>query len=1626
MSSESLRFVFANAVSAIIFRLDSVAELKSNKRDFCRAIAIGFELTEYAGDDVFTHALETNTTDIVGFGTGSAYSFAEDVVKGTIDGDSVTSSLTDTQRRAFAVAVNAILFGYSANPNITIAELKTTIGATLVEVGDRVVGIQPYRTETINGVRIVYHPFSVTVIRSILSQTNYDSVLPHVNESPRNVEVDLVHYNYYDTEPVFSGPDLDKMKDAENQYYYISGSLLYPEMPTGLSFCEEEEVTINAVGGPKTITILNNHPCIDEDTFTAPLTGNKFYREFNDGPYSSGDFTSDVKNTYIKWDKTRLSGIDYSGNSTKLYSFNLIGNTTGYHHIYLGGVQKDAEGLYNLNHEYSKAPMDTGCLATFQVMRVGDARKRSQCIKYDINGNCEQCQEIDVTGFKYANISLEEDLWADKFAYVLTNPPTKDARIMVRALNMVANPYIGEVSGGQLITATKDINGKYNWYIGPPQIGSDQLPYFAFENSFANNTFGKNASVVLWPAIGSSAGGSFGESARSFSVSSRPILTGTDLAHYTVESLENGSYPRAQFFETISAYTSGDDDIKTKVFGMGNAFSGRYSVNTSVEENAGYHYSGYNFIDSQNATYSEIEVANAWSAYKIGSPYNTVKYISGYSGKTNLEINRMISQDLSGNSIEYYYFDNRLLPNGIEIKQTGWDSFAPLPTDIESDSSYKRAYNEIKVENNYQKYYRGPYATYLKKFLYPNAKTIEALYDENLGYPIKFKYKVRVREETVKELYVKYKISNGWSYSTPDFIPVVRTAKSNLGATKQVMAKMFSAGGTKYDFNHWDIDDGFFYTSGLPHAVDNHYAPVMDSYVVFPNTFPLYDSGKNATTYINPPTFSQGILITGNTYQEHKRYTKTAKSDGVFWYSPASMGVGLYHGYSGYEATGELTYTYPLFRMEQGRIDKSSATGALPLTASGCISYFHVNTPNPPTLSKSMGISNLYTKQLDGRIFYSSSGQDPIFFKEIGGRTGSNTATGQGGYHPNGLIGDSWMSIWAEHFGCWCSTWTDVCDDGDYSGQQQLNFSVNASTNDNRVPSEDKRWLYFNITPNKTTIYTRALDFNPMAYNRTNIPYNRFSTAPTSSKSTTFTYQEGNNSFRFDLSQLFPFKYLSNNNEWYINPSGSGVRVGPFDRDVEIFVNSGAKITGYNSLYINRRKISDFASGSDSNCSAPRILEGETLLDMSNINPIIYIPSGESAILNVKGIETGGYVHNGSAPPVSYGSAPHSYYGSTPPSLIGFPSKSYLHIRARYALNEREYSEDTQSALGISGNNYWLHNKNFIKNGSEREYAFDTPNNNPLSLEGTKKTFTTFSRSGKFYPLPDMAELTSYRTEDANGNGSYSIDDLEEFYNIKTAKDRSTVYVTGWREGSRVSFEFVEIIPVYDAPPYESHMIVIPSGNAIVSGEMGYLGQSDASVFTEGFSLEDVTPNDLIRDNIYGPQYVSDVLNRIPFYEFPTGNYKNPVLEAPSMMKQRTETFVIESEQEYSGINNNAPENYNKLLWPALSDLRTLNPDETLEEIPPSDGNTFTNSTMLISAAQGQLLPNGNRNPNTRKIYAVRDQYQMYDSVATDALINSGYFLTQKRGTVTQLTQPESGYTVPKGTTLTEIKNELI
>jgi hypothetical protein len=1237
MPDYTLKYIFGGASAAIGIRADYIS-FSDKKRDLCRAFAIGFGLSTSKGDDIFTNGLSAySLSNVTGFENNSIYDGYETNVKSIISSYARTSSLSNSNKTILAASVNAILFAYIGNPNINSSELIEPIGRVLYQITKLVIGDS--EIFELNDEGVVIHPFTKTVIDSLFVQNNYTLIYQQLSTNPKEVEVDMVHYNYYDTTDLFSGPDLDKMKDAENQYYYLSGILTYDNLPTsGFAPCEEITTTINTPTGNALATFLRNVPCFDKDSYIGPVTGIKFNRTFNDGPYSSGDFTKTVRAAFINFDKSKLNKSQYSSNYSTLFLYGATG-VSGASISLLdsnGKVKYDAEGEYNIPAEYQYAPVSTGIYPKYQIMHIGDTRLRSQCLAYDGNGDCTTPVEKNTTGFKFALLEMDNEIWGNDFAYIKTNPPASGNSLVKRGLNLSSSPYISCDYGSGLLAARYHATLGPQWYVGPPQLNENQFPYFAFTEGFQNVSYGSGTFITLYPAIGTSNPVAGGESNRSYSIDPIPLVTVKDNSAYSVKvGYEENRYPKSQIRHTLSSRDPNSDVIKNKVFGMGDVFSGKYTFTNYQEENAGYFYSGYVFKQNGiNISSNEWDLLKQYSGYVIGSPSKKITYISGYTGDSTIEMNQMVAHDGSGTNVNYYYFDNRLLPEGITVKQTGWSEFSPIPTGIENTPNYGRQYAQMDIENR-QRYYRGPYASYNNKFLYPNAQLESNVYRPENGFPVKFKYKIRIREETVKELYCKYQISQGTSYATPTYINVIRTPKSNFGATPPKMIKIFPDLDYNFNFNQWNINRvGYFYNSPLENSVDNDYAPYTDSYFDGITIF-IAASGKNAETYKQEPTFRQGILITGDDVILHRSYSGTSyRASGHHWYTAKPKALGLYHGFTGYEITGYLNYNKPIFNLESGIIDRARTLKSLPIFEQGCVKY---KTALNPTYAAS-GINNLYTKDLNGRIFYSKSGQDPFFFQDIGGRRGGPSATGQGGYHTKDIIGDSWIGLNAKTFGYYCSQ-IGVCDDN-YANSVEKSYGIEALTNDNRIPNNDRRWFLINSNPNTTKIYTRGLDYNPGIYDYVNNPFKSSDVIPKMNSSGSFTFRNDIKAFYFDLASIFPSRPLTKSAEWYFNPSGSGYKIGPFDRDVEIFVDSGVTLTGYNSLYINLRKLSDYASGDSdgtaSTCSAPKTIYGPTVDygygDYKHIRPLIYIPSGESAYINLYGMETGGY--NYETPPV--------------------------------------------------------------------------------------------------------------------------------------------------------------------------------------------------------------------------------------------------------------------------------------------------------------------------------------------------------------------------------------------------------
>jgi hypothetical protein len=644
-----------------------------------------------------------------------------------------------------------------------------------------------------------------------------------------------------------------------------------------------------------------------------------------------------------------------------------------------------------------------------------------------------------------------------------------------------------------------------------------------------------------------------------------------------------------------------------------------------------------------------------------------------------------------------------------------------------------------------------------------------------------------------------------------------------------------------------------------------------------------------------------------------------------------------------------------------------------------------------------------YTQSISGTTGYLPEGVDPIFLEYMGGRSGGLNILEEGGYHSKEIIGDLWNNFSYQAYGM-------------LGNQNWVGGNIPCS-NPTRWPANDSKLVLLSSTQNEMKIFTRALSFSPFVLNKYQFqPFGTTQTYPYSimGHSSSFGLTMSGDFGSVDLATLMPLKTFTTSG-WY---EPTGLEIGPFDRDMELGVLGGNMLYSTNAdLFCNGNRITD-VSGVGGYCDANAQyynrmgLNSGIIPDTSygrNLNFTIFavVGKGQTVTLNLSGV----------SPNSQFGFQYLKTSGTSGTSL----NNTILTMRPRKIIGASKYDTDIHY-----GEESWTSPFSFLNNGQEQQYGigiskFEDLANNTLNI-------TTYSQSGKLYPVPGL-DFTGLAKIDTNGNFIYpTTATVENYWKTYAAKHNTKVTVSGWREGSRISFQFTDISVQYDSIPYQTQKIIIPSGECVISGEMGYLRQADAAVYSAGVILEDHTTYPDNEINTFAPSFCSDVLNRLPWITGISGEYPNPIMSAPSVMIQRTNVGIISGVEIYNKLNNFPPYDYNKLNWAAVSDLEFNNDGETLEATLPNDPVTFNQSQVLFSASQGQPLANGKNNPIVDQTYDVVYAAQTYDSIATDALVNSGICLTNNYGTQNRLTQSQdlSGVIAPIGSTISLIQAGIV
>lgn len=1523
-------------------------------RKMCEGIAQGFGLSVDDGDAIFSYFNTQSHPEQETIFYDTVYSDYETAIQAVFY--SYYPDLTQRHVELLAAAAHAMIFAYVVNASINITDFQTYIGKVLTNVATSIFESSPF--DAPDGIPIT--PFSSYQVLKSFLDNNYSTIFRGLKTSIKTVEAPLTNYNWYDTSTILHGPNLQLMKDVESQYYYLSGKMMYEGAFGSVETCIEDEATISTWSGDATFTYVRNTPCKEPDSYIGPVAYTQFKRIFNDGPSSSGYFSGKIPDFYIGNDKSILDSKDYLTNNHDLKTY------TG--SALCSQVFIDANGPYDLlNGDYGNAPYSWGCSVPLQRMHIGDNRPRYICDSM----SCV-CTLSKVTGFKFAAVELPNEVWASGLQFQQTNPLSNVDRIRQRAWNVSDNPYVATDEGGILWPYFLDIHNVQHWYVGYPVLnGGNNVPELAFFQTFDSPTFGEGPSLCFFPSLAESFGTpGEGDSNRTYHLGSKYLFSGaSDLP--------------LKFDFTVSSNLSGYDNVTQKFFGMGTAFSGLYNIEVSEEENAGFFYSGFSvFLNGQ--TVNSVTLADSFKDSIIGK-YKTIKYISGYKNNddnTLVELENKFALDNSGNLYTYAYFNNT-----DAAQQDGWLYFAPVPTELEA-SPYSRIYDSQTVESYLPRFYDGPFSTEQRTFLYPNAEESDKTYQGKLnGIPTKIKFKVTIREESVKEVYAKYQIHSDGSIDThPSIINPIRSDTMGTRTINPIMTNIFLPDNPNerhdYNFNFLPYTDTIDTDTSIGDLVDNNWAPLISYGGGF-----YVPSGRNSNVYDNTniPSFAlyhMGLRKTGDGHNTHLLLGPGGNID--YFFSSKPITDGLYHSYSAVELTGELDYVLPIFDLEKNAI----------FVNSGMLYAF-------PDMVNRQGLL-YYSYNGYGAGF--DTGLDPLFLEYIGGRRGGPTAEQEGGYHSKGLIGDRWDGLVYNDFGIQDT----ICGE---------DTTVHVKW---RYPAFDDRLALFNGDASGTDIWINGMKFSPFVIKRNATPLDDKMLYP---------YQADANFghlpvvasgeyINFDILPYFTLKSRTGditNDQWYYT---GGLLLGPFDRDIEIGITEGQVWASFSELYVNGARVSHWfwpGSSCDKNFASnigvsESISCGQPFYAYprnAGYSIISVVPSGTRANINIQS-------------KLSYLDLSNVDPGEPALHYIGMASGAVLSLKTHVPLDSEDY--DFQIHSGEEG---WRSSSPWVDNGAQGKYRIKHAG--PANIGGLYE-FTNLGITGKLYPRPDETEFAKLSMKDTYGNITYDKSVTpENYWRSYAVKHGITVTISGYRESSRISFDISNIEVASDVLPYQSYKLVTPSGNCTISGEMGYYAQADNSIFTEGIHLVNATLNDDFAET-YNPSYVSEVLKRVPFFTFPvtvSGNV--PVLPAPSVMKQREFISGISENQTYHYFNKQPPYSYNKLLWPALSDLETLNPGETIESIPPGDGNTFDLSSVMFSACQGQPLPNGLANPILIKTYGVQDIFQLYDSVTTDAWINSGFCITSGRGTRVELSQLNlSGALVPRGSPLTFVIQGLV
>lgn len=1050
----------------------------------------------------------TGINNIVGLGPSSSFESIESAIE-----NSYINSYSSPAKEVYGSLITSSLMGGYAG-GLSLIEMSGFLDSALSQMNRFISGPPP-------------HCFTSQQLVSLINYDYSGSIKEISTNTPKTEATENVFFSYYDLSPSFlTDFNLSKAKDSTIQSYQVSGELIYSEKPwENVEECSEIEIPIFPTDNPTVISRYayvrpHTRPCIEKYGNICPITGQDFHRVFNDGPYSSGTWSeSNIQNLFHSRDKSLISERSYGSNVLELSSFDGIA-MLGINGWSVATDLSEGEMSRAFRREISQQP--TG--GSFIEQHVGNYD--SERVGYSLSGIGRYLPpavpiafEIYETktgngGIKLIPLKLKQKYWSGVMEGIVSNPALESGRIYNLALNF--NP-------SHILDLNNSI--QQSGIAGPPQrTNESDFPYIAIEENFQSETAGRYAGLKI--GFGLSATEVIGFNQTVFlALEPRTGFSGefVDPNSYFADEKNQAYVPFELKVGTNQISNTGDRAslIRSFALGMGNSIDGATLSNYSIY-NCGYTHSGYLFQGG-------LVPFDTGNSMKLGN--NLI--VDGYSALPNFSWGKCVSEDYGSLNSNGAVFGSKEVEDSMlvgwahndfgeipisklyayngnkEYTYSGFDS--GLSLSIADEEHFPKIgpengfaknpyFNELlssgwfpiirkqKRENGFPRYFRGPFASAKKRFLYPNASRMAnnelSFYNTNglLSITNKGQNKIynRSGQESLIPEYSDSGIANqfGFPHKVVFNITVKQYVKKELYLRDEYdkfgEINRYLYLGINPEINKMEFDELNSFSEA--NAVDEDYA--SPSMPMVGNMFIMPNNSKNPCIYNSKPNFVQGFLS-----NEVGLFSGSRDNVTVGIEKPLPRDESYIVGWSVLERRG-------IFGPEYSPIKLKNPEGYFSYNKEFTVKVTGYYTPpgfslersayNPEPIHNTFPVSKLFWENnYGGRDYlYGREGTDPLYFKRIGNFSGitDNYRADEGlngGLHPsgpNGLVGDSWMGF---HSG------REVISGQEYGyGTYQVNDPA-GRVYMRRSPNTDRRAFIVDLKTSGIGLHFSALDYFP-------------------------------------------------------------------------------------------------------------------------------------------------------------------------------------------------------------------------------------------------------------------------------------------------------------------------------------------------------------------------------------------------------------------------------------------------------------------------------------------------------------------------------------------------------------------